>query len=315
MSSPGYFIFSLDTELSTGFFDQDEERHKLFSKDGQRERRSIRSVIALCEKYEISPTWAIVGHIFYNHCEKCKRCPIQNWQGKYNSYDEAYDTANPLWYGADIVQEILNSPQHHEIGFHGYTHRVFTETSMNAAESQFEIEEWKRLAARHQINGTSIVFPRNAQGHFDLLKDSGFICYRGHDHIPHLYELLPILESFDHLFSLSKLPLYNVDETAIDVNGLVNLPGSQHLFNFNHSMEKVLDRVNLHKLRLNRIFRGIKKAAEDGKIVHLWAHPWEFRTEKDLEKLEAILAFVADKSTQGSIRPITMTDMANIILQ
>ncbi len=310
MTPPGYFIFSLDTELSVGFFDLDEERHQIFSEDGRRERDSIRSVLSLCEQYNIAATWAIVGHIFYDHCEKCQRCPVKNWQGKYQSYDEVYDTANPLWYGADIVQEILDNPQPKEIGFHGYTHRVFTESEMDAGEAQFEMDEWKRLAARHHITATSVVFPRNAQGHFDLLKDAGFICYRGHDHIPRLSEIFPILESFDHILSLSNLPIYDVDISAIDSRGLVNLPGSQHLFNYNRSMENILDGLNFHKLRLKRIFKGIEKAAVEGKIVHLWAHPWEFRTEKDVEKLEAIFASVA----QNNLRPVTMTEMARIIL-
>jgi hypothetical protein len=312
--NPGYFIFSLDTELSVGFFDYDRERHEIFSKDGQRERGSIRSVLSLCEKYNIAATWAIVGHIFYESCEYCQRCPIQAWKGKYQSYEEAYGTAHPLWYGADVIQNILSSPQPKEIGFHGYTHQVFTESKMNAEDAQFEIDEWKRLASRHDLTATSLVFPRNAIGHLDVVKDSGFLCYRGHDRIPRLYELIPILESFDHILSLSKLPIYDVDASAIDPNGLVCLPGSQHLFNYNRSMEIILDKLNFHKLRLNRIFKGIRKAATEGKMVHLWAHPWEFRTEKDIEKLDAILSFAAAEIAKGSMRSVTMTEMARIIL-
>lgn len=310
----GYFIFSLDTELSVGFFDLDRERRAIFSQDGQRERNSIRAVLGLCEKFGVAATWAIVGHIFFEHCEYCARCPIQEWKGKYLSYEEAYGTSHPLWYGADIIGEILANPQPKEIGFHGYTHRVFTESRMDAAEAQFEIDEWKRLAARHHLTGTAVVFPRNAIGHLDLIKAAGFTSYRGHDRIPRLYELVPLLESFDHILSLSRLPLYNADASAIDPHGMVCLPGSQHLFNYNRSMETVLDGLNLHKLRLKRIFRGIKKAAEEGKIVHLWAHPWEFRTEKDLEKLEAILSFAAEQIQRGNLRSVTMTEMADIIL-
>lgn len=315
MSSTGYFIFSLDTELSTGFFDQDEYRHQLFSKDGQRERKAIHSVIAMCEKYRIAPTWAIVGHIFYERCENCQRCPIKDWQGKYQSYEEAYNTTNPLWYGADVIDDILNSTQPKEIGFHGYTHRVFSETAMDAEEAQFEIDEWKRLAARRQITGTSVVFPRNAQGHFKLLKDAGFICYRGHDSIPRPSRIFPILGSFDHIFSLSRLPVYDADDSAVMPNGLVNLRGSQHLFNFDRSIENVLDSLGLQNLRLNRIFKGIRKAAAEGKIVHLWAHPWEFRTTKDLEKLDTILASVAEQTARGRMRSLTMSEMARIILE
>ncbi len=313
-SKPGYFIFSLDTELSVGFFDLDQERHEIFSANGQRERNSIRSVLGLCEKYGIAATWAIVGHIFYARCEYCQRCPIQAWQGKYQSYDEAYGTDHPLWYGADVISQILASPQPKEIGFHGYTHRVFTESKMDAEEARFEIAEWKRLAARHNLHGTSMVFPRNAIGHLDVVKEAGFLTYRGHDLIPRLYELVPILESFDHILSLSRLPVYDVDASAIDPKGLVCLRGSQHLFNYNRQMETILDALGFHKLRLKRIFKGMRKAAAEGKMVHLWAHPWEFRTAKDLEKLEAILAFAAEEIAHSRLRSVTMTEMANLIL-
>ena len=314
-NQPGYFIFSLDTELSVGFFDLDQERHQIFSADGQRERKSIRSVLDMCDKYGIAATWAIVGHIFYSRCEYCQRCPIQAWQGKYQSYDEAYGTDHPLWYGADVITQILASPQPKEIGFHGYTHRMFTESKMDAEEARFEIAEWKRLAARHNLQATSLVFPRNAIGHLDVIKEAGFLTYRGRDPIPRLYELVPILESFDSLLSLSKLPMYDVNTSTIDPNGLVCLRGSQHLFNHNRQMETILDALGFHKLRLKRIFKGIRKAAAEGKMVHLWAHPWEFRTPKDLEKLDAILSFTAEEITQGRMRSVTMTEMAQIILE
>ena len=160
MLSPGYFILSLDTELSIGFFDRDDERNARFSSDGQAERKAIRSVLSLCEKYDIAATWAITGFIFYHRNETPQPCPLENWQEVIRRYRATYDTSSPLCYGADIVQEILDSPQEKEIGFHGYTHRPFP--SLDTAEAQFELEEWKRLAARLQLPGNSVVFPRNA---------------------------------------------------------------------------------------------------------------------------------------------------------
>ena len=41
MNNTGYFLFSLDTELGTGYFDEDAARHRLFSKDGIEERKRI----------------------------------------------------------------------------------------------------------------------------------------------------------------------------------------------------------------------------------------------------------------------------------
>ena len=308
MSSPGYFILSLDTELSIGFFDMENERRARFSKDGETERKAIRAILSLCEKYNIAATWAITGFIFHQRNETPQPCPLENWQEEIKRYESVYDTTSPLCYGADIIQDILDSPQTKEIGFHGYSHRPFTE--LNKAESQFEIDEWKRLANRHHLTGTSIVFPRNAIAHLDQIKESGFLCYRGHDHIPRLSEIFPILQVLDHLLPISKLPVYEASARAIDANGLVNLPGSQHLFYDNRAIEETLMRFHLYNRRLKRIFNGIETAAAEGKIIHLWPHPWEFRSKPSLEILEDVLKSVS----QNNLRSVTMTKMAQIIL-
>ena len=117
----GYFIFSLDTELGTGFFDKDEDRKRLFSADGSRERENIARILELLEEYQIIATWAVVGHIFYEHCEECEICPVLEWKGKYKSYEEVYKTKHPLWYGADVVDLLLKQKMNHEIAFHGYS--------------------------------------------------------------------------------------------------------------------------------------------------------------------------------------------------
>jgi hypothetical protein len=312
MTTSGYFILSLDTELSVGFFDLERERQARFSQDGQAERSAIRSILSLCEKYDIAATWAITGFIFHERGELPLPCPLETWQEEFNRHAAAYDTASPLSYGADIIQEILNSPHAKEIGFHGYTHRPFP--TLEADEAQFELDEWKRLAAKNQITGTSVVFPRNAICHLDRIRDSGFLCYRGHDLIPRPSEFFPILEVFDHLLPVSKLPVYDINTSAIDASGLVNLPGSQHLFYDKLSVENTLVSLNLHKRRMKRIFKGIETAAAEGKMVHLWAHPWEFRNPAALEILDNTLSYVAQKSAQGSLRSVTMTEMAQIIL-
>ena len=82
MNNTGYFLFSLDTELGTGYFDEDAARHRLFSKDGIEERKRIARVLTLCEQYGIHATWAVVGHLFFNRCEYCPDCPISHWQGR-----------------------------------------------------------------------------------------------------------------------------------------------------------------------------------------------------------------------------------------
>jgi hypothetical protein len=96
----------------------------------------------------------------------------------------------------------------------------------------------------------------------------------------------------------------------LDPSGLIEQRPSQHLFGFNRRIELALDALNLHSLRFRRISRGLKNAVEEKKILHLWAHPWEFRTEKDFEKLRYIFELVSREIEKGTIQSIGMANLA-----
>lgn len=311
----GYFVFSLDTELGTGYFDLDKERTKIFSRDGKRERKSIQRILELCNYYGITATWAVVGHIMYAQCEKCEVCPIMEWKDKYKSYDEAYGTSHPLWYGADVIDLLLASERQHEIAFHGYTHEVFDESLMTPERASFEINEWVRLAKRWNITPKSVVFPRDNVGHLSAFHEAGFICYRSEKHDSLLIRnkyFGKYIKTMDHLLNLTTPPVYALDE--IEYNGMVNMKESQHIFGFNRKIELFLDSLNLHKLRIRRIIKGINKAAAEKKVIHVWAHPWEFRTDKDFEKLAYIFEAVSDQIGKGNFHSTSMGDLAQITI-
>ncbi len=311
----GYFIFSLDTELGTGYFDKDEDRKRIFSSDGSREREKISRILSLLEEYQIIATWAVVGHIFYERCEECEICPILKWKGKYQSYQEAYKTQHPLWYGADVVDTLLNAKIKHEIAFHGYSHEIFDSMSREKAET--EIQEFIRVASRKGIDAKSIVFPRDKAGHLDLFEKYGFLCYRGEESLPLLtrnkYIVGRVAKNLDHLLGVSTPPIYEIKELAS--GNMINLVATQHIFGFSRKTELLLDGWGLPNLRLRRIKRAIRKAASQKKMVHIWAHPWEFRTEADFGKLRYIFESVAEEVAAGRMETISMLDMARMVTQ
>lgn len=312
MRKTGYFLFSLDTELGTGYFDEDAARHRLFSTDGREERKRIARVLALCERFDIHATWAVVGHLFFHQCEFCNVCPISHWKHKFDSYEEAYGTAHPLWYGDDVVRLIQQSIVRQEVAFHGHTHEPFDSLSDSAA--QHEITEWKRLAQRFGIDAVSIVFPRDRVGHLALLAQNGFTNYRADVVEPLLIRnryFGRYVKTLDHIIGFSTAPTYPLVENVDD--GLLRLSASQHLFGFNHGVDAFFGKVNLSTLRLRRITRGIKRAAERQHMFHLWAHPWEFRTTDDLAKLEHIFQTVRTLSHKGKMQSVSMAEMAAII--
>ena len=94
---------------------------------------------------------------------------------------------------------------------------------------------------------------------------------------------------------------------------MVNLIATQHVFGFSRKTEILLDGWGLPNLRIRRITRAIKKAASQKKVVHLWAHPGEFRTEGDFSKLRYIFESVAEEVAAGRMKTISMIDMARMV--
>lgn len=307
----GYFLFSLDTELAWGYFDLHRVRSKIFSPDGSRERRSVELLLDVLDEFGVVATWAVVGHLFYARCEECEICPIIPWKGRYRSFEEVYGTNNPLWYGAGVIETLLTRGSHHEIAFHGYTHEVFDESTMSEKAARIEIQEWLRLSGRKGLVPQTVIFPRDKVGHLDLFKEAGFICYRTEEDLPRLFRLRHIgalIKAVDHVLALSSPPVYELK--GIESSGLVNVRSSQNFFGFHRKTEMILDSLNLHRLRIKRMIRGVRKAADEKKIIHIWAHPWAFQTKKDIEKLRYLLGYVSDEVTQGRIQSIGMADLA-----
>lgn len=309
----GYFLFTLDTELGWGTFDKDEYRYKTVSPDGSRERKAIKLLLDILEEFGIIATWAVVGHLFYDKCEQCEICPILEWEGKYTSFNDIYKTAKPLWYGADLIEILLSKGQGHEIAFHGYTHKIFDENIMSPKEVKIEIQEWLRVSRRREIIPRSVIFPRDKVGYLDLFKEAGFICYRSDVRLPLIIRnkyFGHYIKHIDHILNLSSPPVYDFNKLYDNSAGLVNLPSSQYFFGFNRKIERILDSVNLHRVRINRMIKGVKKAADEKKIIHIWAHPWGFRTPKDFEKLRYLLNSVTNEIDKGRLQSVGMADLA-----
>ena len=310
----GYFVFSLDMELAWGRFDQDQTRAKILSPDGSRERRAMARLLDILDEFGIVGTFAIVGHLFYAECEGCAICPVLDWRDKYQSFAEIYKTNAPLWYGADIIETLLTRGPQHEIAFHGYTHEVFAPETMSEEAAVLQIHEWLRVAKRKGVTPRTVIFPRDQVNYLHLFRRAGFICYRsaekpGRVRLGYVGKLL---KSIDHILGITTPPVYDLD--GLESCGMVNLRPSQHFFGFNRRLEGVLDSLNLHRLRIRRMVKAIRSAAEQGKIVHIWAHPWEFRSEKDFDKLRYLLDHVAGEMAKGRIQSVGMARLAEEVV-
>jgi hypothetical protein len=314
MNDTGYFLFSLDTELAIGRFDHPDLRKRLYSTDGIRERQAISRILKLCEEFEITGTWALVGHLFFDKCEYCPICPMMSWKGKYPSFEELYGTNNPLYYGPDIIEMLLASRKRQELGFHGFSHNIFDEKTMTPAEARTEIQLWLQAAKKKKITPYAIVFPRNRIGHLDILQEAGLICYRGTPERVTVFGsrfLGKIVKTLDHILSITRIPIYDVG--AWDHQGMIKLMDSQYLFEVSRKIDHVLNLFGLHNLPIQRIIKGIERAASEKKMIHIWVHPCDLRTEQDFLTLRLIFDAVSREVNAGRMRSVGMAELARII--
>ncbi len=292
------FTIGLDTELLWGVIHTDADYSRLVA-DTNAGRGAIDILLSLFEKYNIPATWAIVGHLFLDHCQKEEGIPHRNmprFKEDWYSCDPCTDIhRHPLYYGRDIVDKILSSPVSHEIGYHSFSHVIFSECSHEVAEA--EIKEGVNLAKELGITLKSFVFPQHGFGHLDVLKKYGFKVYRGRRE-RHLGERKNLLlrklgGGIDKLIALPTEPKWRA--------GIWEMPASimfQDLWLFRPTL-------------VSRARIGINRAINENKVFHAYLHPEALLSQPALaKKLDKLLAFVAKKRDEGKLQVVTMGEFA-----
>jgi hypothetical protein len=312
MNDRGTFILSLDFELAWGSFDKGISKEKIYAI--QRTRSCIDEVLKLFEKYNISATWATVGHLMLHQCETVDGVkhpnlirPSHDWYNKDWFHEDPATTMdeNSMWYAADVISKIKNCTVTQEIGSHSFSHIIFGDKGCSKESAESDIQEAVRVANENNIHLSSFVFPRNSVGHLDILKHYGFKCYRGNGN--EWYKgikskrLRKISHIFDELFSITP----NTTKISMDDTGLYNIRGNM-LYLSRDGIRKYIPM----KSRVNKAKKGIDKAIERGEIFHLWFHPFNLGTDPSnlIKGLEEILVYVKHQIDNDKLENLTMID-------
>lgn len=292
------FIISLDTELIWGFATYPSHKNiDLLKYDDEKKRGCIDILLRLLEKYDIPATWAVVGHLFLDHCEKGDGIPHEHmprFEEDWYSSDPCTDIQEaPLWYGKDIVEKILSNRIEHEIGYHSFSHVVFSECSREVAEA--EVKEGIKLAKKFGITLKSFVFPKNKIGHIDILKKYGFKIYRGEN-----------LGRYD----LSENILIRKFNGGIDkiiappahpkwMNGIWEIPSSMFFCD-----------AQIKSSLLLRAKVGLYRAIRSKKVFHIFLHPHNLLMYSSLkDDLDRFLEIAARKRDEGNLQVMTMGEL------
>lgn len=307
MFKKGIFTISIDTELAWGSFDHGGH---IKYRDAYRQTRSIiTGILELFKKYEISATWAIVGHLFLDRCNKengrlhpdIVRPKHQWFQGDWFKHDPAGDIFQyDSWYGSDIVETIKQARPRQEIASHSFCHPVFSDAGCSRETAESDIARCVSLAERAGLSLKSFVFPRNSPGHLDMLSKYGFKVFRAKDDVYCAKDVAPkIVKKMYFLLSdmIASVPPVVLPEVLSD-RALVGIPSSM-LFRFAHGVSKFIPKG----ARFKKAKKGIDRAIGESKIFHLWFHPISFAWKKQelLNELEEILAYANSRKEKLDI--------------
>ncbi|MFA5499524.1 MAG: polysaccharide deacetylase family protein [Candidatus Omnitrophota bacterium] len=188
------FCVSADFELSWAWMFGDP---KLAYNKAMQARKNFPLLLALFEKYSIPITWATVGHLFLEKCEKgtngMPHHDLPRPSGYYkNTYWEwasgdwyQYDPCtcaekDPLWYAPDLIHSILKSGVKHELGTHTFSHIDFSDQNCSNELAEKEIKKCIEVMKTYGITPRSMVFPGNFEGHLDILSGLGIVACRSH---------------------------------------------------------------------------------------------------------------------------------------
>lgn len=297
------FIISLDVELLWGYVMEPKSKViSMLQNDTRKGRGAVESLLAIFEKYNVPATWAIVGHLFLDHCKKENGIPhkgIPRFKDDWYSEDTCSNIGEaPLYYGRDIVESIISSPVKHEIALHSFSHVPFSECSHEVAEA--EVKEGIKTARELGVPLKSFVFPGDNIGHIDVLRENGFRIYRGKE----LVRLDRSQITWHWITDMVAGRILAPPAQPKWVDGIWEIPSSMPFCDAPFLQFTLLPRARL----------GIQRAIRSNKVFHIWLHPHNLVAYPSLVKrLDSLLSFVARRRDEDKLQVMTMGELAGYL--
>ncbi len=291
----GSITFSLDFELAWAWrFSKKAASESV--RLGLLERENVPPILEAFDKYAIPATWATVGHLFLDHCERgidgrahpeMPQLPAFEtrwWKfagDDWFRHDPCTDVhKDPAWYAPDLIALIRASRTGHEIGCHSFSHAGFGSYCPHEV-ALAELAACRKIFEREGIRARSFVFPGNDFGNYPAAVETGFDIVRA----------FPVPE-----VEIS-LPIHRQD-------GLWALHASYYV-----QMGNVTDPKKLAAhCRYLRWYAD--KAARAGMNAHFWLHP-SIPIAQVTHVLVPLLDYCADLRENKFVEILSMEQLVN----
>jgi hypothetical protein len=314
----GIFTLSFDFELIWGTLDKAGPDTFAYACAAERDE-IIEKLLAMLDDLGIPATWCVLGHIMLRSCRPHDGLkhpeivrPRHSWHPDDWFIDDpcGNEQSHPNFYGASLVEQIRACRVPQEIGCHSFSHPIFGDPGCSRETARSEVAACTRIAAAQNIHMHSFAFPRNRVGHLDVLRDHGFLCFRGPE--PNWYErprIPPALKRAAHLTDVvfARRPPVTL---PYRVGELWNVPGSM-IYLPAHGGRRFIP----VRSRVRRAIKGLEGAASERKLFHLWLHPTNLadRLPNMLAGLRAVLAHAAELRDCGQLTIAPMGTVPELV--
>jgi peptidoglycan/xylan/chitin deacetylase (PgdA/CDA1 family) len=315
MRTAGRFVVSIDLEVAWGTCDRPlaaGQRRAL-----GRERVIVDRLLDLFGRHGVRASWAVVGHLLLEACPRrdgpvhaeiprpVVRGERRDWFAGHPERD-----GDPLWYGRDLVERVRSASPAQEIGSHSFSHMPYAEGRTNRAAVRADLAEARRCHEAAGLPFSTFVFPRNVVGFRDLLAEAGIAVYRGRPGGDRPRRSRGLRRLLALAYFLVPVPARTV-EAVVDDRGLVNVPASMALYTRRGPGRLVAPRALVAKAT-----GGLDRAADRGRIFHLWLHPSNLAhaTDTQFAVLGAIVQHARALADAGRLEIVTMGDVGAMAL-
>jgi peptidoglycan/xylan/chitin deacetylase (PgdA/CDA1 family) len=299
----GTVVLSIDAELAWGFHDLDDPpQHRIGgARDGWR------TLLRLCDEYQVPATWAIVGHLMLDDCDgdHATHPAPDGW------FDHEWDPdrfPREVRFGDGLVEDVRSAAVDHEVASHTFSHVEFCTLETSEKLARAEATASREAADQRGLDLETFVFPRRKVGHRAVLAAEGFQCYRGRRPTDNRITKgqNPVSKLLRWLALSEPPPLVR---PRVDRFGLVNVPASLFLFGLRGTPHKVFDAFGSDPVVAQAV-RGIDAAAVDDGIFHMWLHPNDVLTERDRRRVAAIFTHLEGVRSETDLEVATMATVA-----
>lgn len=283
--------------------------------------RAIPLILDLFERYRVHATWATVGLLYCrDRAEALATSPAERPQYTntqlcpYRYLEQATQLAPEYHFAPALIERIAATPGQ-EVATHTFSHYYCREAGQTPAAFRADLDAARSMAQQHGLTTRSLVFPRNQWNpdYLSVLADNGIDAYRGNER-GWLYaatnndgqgrarRLGRLLDTYLNLSGHHTYALASCGNSRP-----FNFPASRFLRPYDPRL------AWLDGLRLRRIRRAMRHAAQRHEVFHLWWHPHNFgiHIAENLHVLKQVLDEFGRLQDEYGMQSLSMAELAD----